>query len=184
VFSFSHQLQVLDGVVAGVAINMVNDLMLGEKPLTLPLHDQPVFHDIALRVSERMVWREDCPIHAILTVGDARLETGMGLASNVNALPLPLARLRTELPLAVPAARNVCPAGGAGPRRRLSPSTYLVAAARTVAGCFVAPVFGVKILTAVLTRQCNRLLFHTTIIPHEEKYCEIAVKRLAQEVLL
>ena len=68
----------------------------------------------------------------------------------------------------------------------LSPTSQEVTLTRAISSCILSTIFRVKKLTAILTIQGYIKSLHTYIIPQkqiEEKYCEIAAKRLSQSVM-
>lgn len=146
-------------------------------------HNKSVFHNIALAVSVGVMRGKAGIVASVPSVSNPPLEVRMGLASNVGTLPVPLALGGTELSLPIAYIGNIRTALATKVLRSVTPAVGSVALTRAVFRRFLTPVFGVKIGIAVdaLKRQCCSL--HSYIITLEEKYCEIAVRRLQQAVL-
>lgn len=137
----------------------------------------------------------------------AECERGVKISRRAcDLLAAPIARLRDtvgaarvrlpDLPLLPTLERTVflvaLPCADAGfsanftrrTRGCTTPSIRKVASARTEAG-FGATVKRMKIRAAMIASQCAVWVYHALSIPHieiEERYCEIAVNRLRQEV--
>jgi hypothetical protein len=180
---FSHHLQVFQRVVVPIYVNVVHNLLGCEKAPHVLLHHEPMLHDVSLTVRERMMRCETSPVSPVASIRDAALERRVVLSSNVGTLPRPFTFQRTELLGSLPGRRDIRPALPTVVSRCASPSGGSVAVTRTILRGFFTPVFGVKRLVALdaFKRQC--FSFHCHIIACEEKYCEIAARRLRQSVL-
>ena len=171
-----HQAQISDRVVAWVFIYMVNHFVRRKVAPNALLHDETVVHHIPLAISKRMLWRHLSSIPTALPVADEAAPT----ARRHAALSVRAARKRTKLSSAVSARCKVAPARRAGVLGRFSPPRRKIAFPGTVLRGSLAPVFRAERTGALGAGQEESSMFHLVMITLEEKYCEIAAKRLAQ----
>ena len=183
VLCFSHDLQVIDSVVSPVSVDVMNDLVGGQKSTEMLFHYQPMLHNVPLAVSVWMVRSETSPVTAASAIGDSPLESGVILTTDVRALPCPFAFSGAELPVASSCFTNVCAALSTVIFWGRSPSSGTVALPRTIARRLLPSVFGMKRLVAMDALKRHVCPFHSDIIAREERYCEIAARRLEQQVL-
>ena len=177
--ALSHHTQVLDGVVAGVLVLMVDEFDRQQESPDVPLHDQSVLHDVAFRVCVGMLGRQERDVSVAASVPDSPNVAGVIRASDV--LGAPRRRARWIAKLLTPVAR--------GPyfqatrstriRRRGSPSALEIAGAGTVVRSLGSPVFRVKRYRTSCTGKGDTLASHTRSITQlSEAYCKTAVERL------
>ncbi len=178
---FSHQPQILDGVVVPILVGVVNDLGGIEVTPKVTLHDEAMLHDVSLAVGVRMGGNEDRPVVSAASVGDAFAEAGVVDAPDVAPLPCGLTGHRTEPLASLASAGGWVSALDAGWDGRIAPSIQEVAGTRTEP--LIASIFGEEV-GRTSGALASGFAFHTPLYHIEERYCEIAAKRMAQGVLL
>lgn len=180
---FRHHAEILNRVVPAVLIDVMDNLFGSQEAPQVLLHDQPMLHDIPLAISEGMVGSQARPVGTIATVANAAVICGVVVTANIGTLPSPLALIGTELAGAPPHRTDIRSALTTGVDDRLAPTGSAIAVARTVLRRVLATVLRMERLMAVDAFKRHRLSFHGNSITREERYCEIAAKRLAQAVL-
>lgn len=93
---------------------MMDNLIGSQETPQVLLHDEAVLHYVPLRVSVRMIRREQRPIASACAVGDPPLESRMRSPAIIDALPCSLTRQRAELLRTPPAIRDVLATVAAG----------------------------------------------------------------------
>lgn len=168
-----HQSQILDGVIGWVLVDVVDHLIVRQVATDMSLHHQSVLHHIPLRITERVIGVPSGAVPAARPVSD---ETATPNHTD--------ARRRLALAGAVdagaPSELHVATAFGA----RVGGSTP--PAILDVAGPTAEPrdaaVLGGVAVPALLACPGDCPRSHHPNLP-QERYCEIAAKRCAQEVL-
>lgn len=180
VFCFRHDHEVGDHVVPGILVLVVNKLGRQQKAPDVLLHYEPMLHDIALRVGVRMVRREHGEVSSAAPVGNPSLIPGVCRAANIHALPKRLALRSAELLRPLARLRYVRAALTTSIRRRFSKAPKPITLGRT----YRLRLFGaaairrMKWLLANFTQESNVQVSHVHSITREERYCEIAAKRM------
>jgi len=180
---FRHHAKILNRVVPAVFIDVMNNLFGSQEAPQVLLHDEPMLHDIPLAISEGMVRSQAGPVGTISAVADAPLIRRVFVAANVGALPSPFTRGRAELPGPPPDRADVRPALAATIGYGIAPAGSAIAVRRAVLRRCLPAVLRMERLAAVDAFKRHRLSFHDYSIAREERYCEIAARRLQQSVL-
>ena len=174
---FEHHPEIVEGVIGGVCINVVDDLGRTQTPPYRLFHYESVFHHVAFPVSSRMARKTTGAISATASVLDKpALSDRAGLSIHPTIK-------RAEEPRTVSCWGDVCATLSASVGRRWAPPVGLVAGPRAEPRRSFAAVLRVKICSALFTDERSVGSFHSRNVAHEEKYCEIAAERMAQEVL-
>lgn len=162
---------------------MVNYFIIRKMSAKVRLHNEPMKHYITLAISRMMPRQTNSSVLAALAV---RNQTAALTLSGLIGNPT---RKRAEQLRALARIRNVFPALFASIVGRIPPSTYQIAFPGTI--FLVRPtVKRIKGFAAPITFKNCAIFTHVhsidgyceTVKQIEEKYCEIAAKRLAQEV--
>lgn len=166
-----------------IVVDVMNNLIRRKESSQMLFRHESMLHHIALAIGMGMVRGETGVVPPVPTISYPSLEVRVSATPNISALPAPLALSGAKL--LAPALRigDVFPALATKVCGGVSPPMSAIALSRTKPRRFLSPVFRVKRIVAVdtLKRQCGS--FHAHIISREERYCEIAVKRLQQGVL-
>lgn len=174
---FRHNFKVLNGVISGVAIFVVNDFGRQKVTPQMSLDSKPVNHHVPFAVRVRVFGCSQGKVPIARTVSD------------LSSYPL-LARL--TLDAAFKGAKFlIALTGGSGRlsafltnwRLRSTPTRLKITRARTILRSFGATVLWSIGVFTMFANYINVFVRHGSVYRVEEKYCEIAVNRLAQDVL-
>jgi len=186
-FCFSHQFKIADFIVSWIAINVVDNFIRQKKTLQMFLHNKPMFHYVALRISVRMMRRQNSPISSTTPICNPNSKSWVIVASYVFGLPSPFALRRAKYLRPLTSANRWLTTIKTVVNVAFTKACQLFTSIGTILlwGFRFTPIKWVKFLTAMLTYLSN-FHSHTYIIsqlPVESKYCEIAAKRCSQEVM-
>lgn len=164
-------------IVRLITINVMDSFVGCKAPPDVRLHYETVLHNVALAVGVRVLRHPASPILAARAVSD-------------EATPQGLTRLRrnstsnrAEFSQPPAGARQVRSTPSAMIGRGLTPARFQVAGPGAEACGVLSPVLRAKQGIAGRAFQIDCPVFHARNIARQERYCEIAAKRLSQEVL-
>lgn len=181
---FSHQLQVVNRVVRCVLVYVVHNFLPSQESTNRCFYDKPVFHDVALAVGHWVFRHKTRAIHAVFPVSDKPALAGLACGKCNPTIKT------TKLLIAFSGASCIRSAINTFGVCLSAPPLGYVALPGAIRGCRFSPPLWMKFLSAVHAVAVDVWINHRHILAHhapycksEEKYCEIAARRLGQEVL-
>jgi hypothetical protein len=165
-------------------VDVMDNFIWRKESAKMLFYYQAMFHHVSLAICMRVMGCQASPVRAVSSVGNPPLVGGMVFASDIGALPSPFALNRAELSIATAHVADVFAALSALVWRGCPPAGRSVALSRAIFRRSFPPVFWMKrpLALGAFQRQCCS--FHAHIIAREERYCEIAARRLEQQVPL
>lgn len=174
---FRHNFKVLNGVISSVPVLVMDNFARGKKTPQVRFNNKAVNHNVPLAVRVRVVRGSHSKVLAGSPVSD------LSSYPLLTRLTLDAAFKGAELLIALVGGSSRLSAFLTNWRLRSTPARLKITSARTILRSFGAPVLRGIGVFAMFASRINAFVRHGSVYRIEEKYCEIAVNRLAQDVL-
>lgn len=162
----------------------MNNFFGFKKSSKMLFHYKTMLHDVSLPVGIRVVGGKNGPISPLSPVGDFSLKTRVRYATICSTLPNRTTFKRAEFLSALSRIGNVFIACSAQINWCFAPSSRLFTrlGANSLLALRSTAIQWMKTFTAYFTNKRDGFISHFPSIAYKERYCEIAARRLSQEV--